>query len=170
MLRDMKRTQARRWSRVAFGAAILFFLMAIGGKIVTGDWPFDGSLELSVMCIAVGVVFRVLGMRRFAPLPDPSALLNQAFTVASSGRIDEAIAILNKAIQQNPQLWQALQYRGELYLALQNNTAAARDFAEAIRLAPDERHLHHLHERATSPAGAALDCETTPGIRDSEAR
>jgi tetratricopeptide (TPR) repeat protein len=170
MLIDMKRAQARRWSRVSFGAAILFLGMAVGGKILTGDWPFDGSLELSFVCVATGAVFHVLGMRRFASLPDPSALLNQAFTVASSGRIDGAIGILSKAIEENPQLWQAYQYRGELYLTLQNNTAAARDLTQAIRLAPEERHLYELRDRATGPAGAALDFGTRPASRDSEVR
>ena len=166
----MKRAQARRWSRVSVGAAILFLGMAAGGRILTGNWPFDGSLELSFVCIAVGAVFHVLGMRRFATLPDPSALLNQAFTVASSGRVDGAIEILSKTIAENPQLWQAYQYRGELYLTLRDNTAAVRDFTDAIRLAPGERHLYELRERAIDTAGAALDFGTTPEIRDSEVR
>ncbi|HWC98847.1 MAG TPA: hypothetical protein VG456_18935 [Candidatus Sulfopaludibacter sp.] len=150
----LKRAQARRLSRVAFGSAILFFVMALGGRILAGAWPFEGSLELSLVCLALGVLFHVAGMPRFAALPDPSSLLNQAFRVASTGRIDGAIGILSKALEENPNLWQAYQYRGELFMALQNYSAAAKDFADAIRLAPEEQHLYELRDRATAPGGA----------------
>ena len=88
-------------------------------------------------------------------MPDPAVLLEEAFELARSGQIDDAVALLTRAIRQSPHLWQAFQYRGELYLAQQNFAAAAQDFSEAIRLAPEEQHLYSLRDRANGPAGAA---------------
>jgi Flp pilus assembly protein TadD len=51
-------------------------------------------------------------------------------------------------------LWQAYQYRGELYLQQGGQTDAARqDFSEAIRLAPTEPHLYLLRGRVYSLMG-----------------
>jgi tetratricopeptide (TPR) repeat protein len=152
---------------LAFGFAVLFLGMALGSKLLVGVWPFDGALELTVVCVVLGILFHVLGMRRVATSPDPSALLNQAFTVASAGSIDGAIGILSKAISENPQLWQAFQYRGELYMSVQNYSAAVSDFNRAIRLAPEERHLNDLLDRAKEQDGGASDFGTTPASHDS---
>jgi tetratricopeptide (TPR) repeat protein len=152
---EVMRLRARHWSRTAFAMAVLFAAMAVGSRIVLGVWPFDGSLEISVVCVAVGAYFHITSRRRAAALPDPAMLLHQAFELARSGRIDDAVALLTRAILQNPHLWQALQYRGELYLVQQNFAGAAQDFSEAIRLAPQEQHLYSLRERANGPAGAA---------------
>jgi tetratricopeptide (TPR) repeat protein len=152
---EIMRLRARHWSRTAFAMAALFAAMAVGSRIVLGTWPFDGSLEISAVCLAVGAYFHITGRRQKPALPDPAVLLDQAFELARSGRIDDAVALLTRAIRSSPHLWQALQYRGELYLAQQNLPAAAADFSEAIRLAPDEQHLYTLRERASGPAGAA---------------
>ena len=166
----MKRAQARRLSRVANAVALLFLGMATGSKVLTGNWPFDGAIELAVACVAAGAVFQIAGMRRFSALPDPSSLLNDAIYLASNGRIDRAISVLGKTIGENPALWQAYQYRGELYLSLGNNTSALRDFDEAIRLTPGEPHLYELRRRATAPDDAISGCGTIPEIRDSEVK
>ena len=148
------RSRARHWSRTAFAMAILFAAMAVGSRLLTGTWPFDGALELSCVCVVFGAYFYIAGRRRIVAIPDPAVLLDQAFQLASSGEIDKAIALLSKAIRQNSQLWQALQYRGELYLLQQNSQAAANDFSQAIRLAPQEQHLYTLREKATGLGGA----------------
>ncbi len=152
---EVMRLRARHWSRTAFAMAVLFAAMAVGSKMILGVWPFDGSLEISIICVLVGAYFHIASRRRTAAMPDPAVLLEEAFELARSGRIDDAIALLTRAIRQSPHLWQAFQYRGELYLAQQNFAAASQDFSEAIRLAPGEQHLYSLRDRANGPAGAA---------------
>ncbi len=141
------RSRARHWSRTALGIAILFAVMAVSSRIFTGAWPFDGALELSAICLAVSGYFHIMALRRRS-LPDPSLLLDEAFQQAQAGRVEEAIALLSTVIRQNPQLWQAFQYRGELYLLRQEFPKAAADFDQAIRLAPDEKHLYTLRQHA----------------------
>ena len=51
-------------------------------------------------------------------------------------------------------MWQAYQYRGELYLRQADLTGAARDdFSAALRLAPGEPHLYVLRGRAYTLLG-----------------
>ena len=87
--------------------------------------------------------------RRHGARPDPATLLDQAHQLATEGRVDRAIALLTRTIRQSPKLWQAYQYRGELQLRLGEHELAARDFSDAIQLAPDEPHLHRLLEQAS---------------------
>jgi tetratricopeptide (TPR) repeat protein len=148
------RSRARHWSRTAFVLAVLFGAMAAGSRLILGAWPFDGALELSLLCAGLGAYFHILS-RRHRSLADPAVLLDEAIQLNASGRVGDAIALLTKAIRQSPQLWQAFQYRGELYLLQQNYAAATQDFSEAIRLAPQEQHLYLLREQASGPAGAA---------------
>jgi Flp pilus assembly protein TadD len=76
-------------------------------------------------------------------------MLDQASQLASSGRIDRAIARLTKTIRLSPKLWQAYQYRGELYIRRGDAVAlAVQDFSEAIRLAPNEPQLYLLRGQA----------------------
>jgi len=86
-------------------------------------------------------------------MPDPATMLDQAIQLASSGQIDPAIALLTETIRLSPQVWQAFQYRGELYLRQQSFEAALRDLNEAIRLAPEEPHLYILRGQAHSLLG-----------------
>ena len=151
LLRDYgtMRSRARRWRRTAFLLALIFGGMAVGGRFLLGGWPFDGAPELPVICLAAGAYFHILS-RRFPTLPDPTERMQGALQMAAQGRIEDAIAGLSDAIAQSPSLWQAFQYRGELYLLQQNGTAAAADFEAAIRLAPREQHLYGLREQARS--------------------
>ena len=80
-------------------------------------------------------------------------MLDQAIQLASSGQIDPAIALLTETIRLSPQLWQAFQYRGELYLRQQSFDAALQDLNEAIRLAPEEPHLYILRGHVHSLLG-----------------
>jgi Flp pilus assembly protein TadD len=80
--------------------------------------------------------------------------LEQAGQRASAGQSDEAIALLTEEIRLSPQVWQAFQYRGELYLRQGGKVdAALQDFSEAIRLAPREPHLYLLRGHVYSLLG-----------------
>ncbi len=164
------RSRARHWSRTALAMAVLFGVLALGSKILLGTWPFDGAPELSIVCLVVAAYFHIGSRHRVAALPDPAVLLDQAFHLVSAGQVDDAIALLTGAVHLSPHLWQAFQYRGELYLLQQNAETAARDFSEAIRLAPQEQHLYTLRDRANGAIGAASGFETIPESHDSGGR
>jgi tetratricopeptide (TPR) repeat protein len=133
--------------------AFLFASMPAAGKLFLGVWGFDGAAEIACLCLLLGVYFHIAGRRSGPPVPDPATMLDQAIQLASSGQIDAAIALLTKTIRLSPQLWQAFQYRGELYLRQQSFDAALQDLNEAIRLAPEEPHLHTLRGQAQSLLG-----------------
>jgi len=140
---------ARRWSRAAWALALVFGSLPIVGRLVQGDWEFVSAAEIAIILLIAGAYFHVRS-RRFATKPDPATLLALAGQLAASGRSDKAIALLTRTIRQSPKLWQAYQYRGELRLRLGEFDRAAQDFADAIRLAPEEPHLHLLLERASA--------------------
>ena len=134
--------------------ALLFAVLPVGGKLLLGIWGFGGAIEIACFFAILGAYFHFISRRRLAAIPDPATMLGQASELAAAGRIDRAIALLTKTIRQSPRLWQAFQYRGELYLRLGDAVAPAiRDFSEAIRLAPEERHLYLLRGHAYSLAG-----------------
>jgi tetratricopeptide (TPR) repeat protein len=137
----------RQWSRTAFALALVFGSFPLVGRLVLGDWEFTGSFELACLLAIFGTYLR-LRERRHSSNPDPATLLDQASRLADEGRIDRAIALLSRTIRQSPRLWQAYQYRGELQLRIGAHELAAHDFAEAIRLAPEEAHLQRLLEQA----------------------
>jgi cytochrome c-type biogenesis protein CcmH/NrfG len=139
---------ARQWSRAAWALAVLFGSLPVAGRLVLGSWEFVSAGEIACFLLLTGLYFHVRS-RRYATKPDPATLLDQANRLAASGRPDRALAVLTKTIRQSPKLWQAYQYRGELRLRLGDRLLAAEDFADAIRLAPDEPHLHVLLEEAS---------------------
>jgi cytochrome c-type biogenesis protein CcmH/NrfG len=138
---------AREWSRAALALAVLFGSLPVVGRLVEGDWEFVTAAELACIFLILGAYFHVRS-RRYPAKPDPATLLDQANRLASDGRMDRAVALLTRTIRESPGLWQAYQYRGELRLRLGEFALAEQDFAEAIRLAPDEPHLHRLLEQA----------------------
>ncbi len=142
---------ARQWSRAAWALALLFGSLPVMGRLVLGDWEFWSAAEISCLLLLAGAYFHFRS-RRYATTPDPATLLDQANRFASSGRIDRAVRLLTKTIRQSPKLWQAYQYRGELRLRLGEFALAAQDFSDAIRLAPDEPHLHVLLDQAAALA------------------
>ena len=147
------RSRARQWSRTAFAMAAVFGTLPLASRIFLGGWGFDGAAEIGCLCLFVGVYFHIVS-RRFPAVPDPATILERAGEQASAGRGDRAIALLTEGIRLSPQLWQAFQYRGELYLRQRNQMAAAiQDFSEAIRLAPQEAHLYLLRGHAYSLRG-----------------
>jgi tetratricopeptide (TPR) repeat protein len=137
----------RQWSRTAWALAIVFASFPIAGRLILGDWEFAGSGEFACLLAIAGLYLR-FRERRHQARPDPAILLDQAQRLAGEGRSDRAIAMLSRTIRQSPRLWQAYQYRGELRLRLGESDMAAQDFAEAIRLAPEEQHLHVLLAQA----------------------
>jgi tetratricopeptide (TPR) repeat protein len=151
--RQPYRQRARQWSRMAWAMALLFASMPAASRLFLGVWGFDGAAEIACLCLFLGTYFHIAGRRGGPPIPDPAAMLDQAIHLASSGRIDAAIALLTKTIRLSPQLWQAFQYRAELYLRQQSFDAALRDLNEAIRLAPEEPHLYTLRSQAHSLPG-----------------
>ena len=138
---------ARQWSRAAWGLALLFASLPLMGRLVMGDWEFVAAGEVACLLLLVGVYFQVRS-RRHQTKPDPATLLDLANQLAVNGRIDKAITLLTKTIRQNPRLWQAYQYRGQLRMRNGEFALAAADFSGAIRIAPDEAHLHTLLEEA----------------------
>jgi tetratricopeptide (TPR) repeat protein len=139
---------ARQWSRAAWALALLFGSLPLVGRLVLGSWEFVSAGEIASLLLLAGAYFHVRS-RRFATRPDPATLLEHANRLAAGGRSDRALAVLTKTIGQSPKLWQAYQYRGELRLRLGDRLLAAEDFSDAIRLAPEEPHLHLLLEEAT---------------------
>jgi Flp pilus assembly protein TadD len=127
--------------------AVVFGSLPLASRIFLGSWEFDGAAGIGCLCLLVGAYFHIVS-RRFPAVPDPATILERAGQRASEGRSDRAIALLTEGIRLSPQLWQAFQYRGELYLRQGNQEAALRDFSEAIRLAPGEPHLYVLRGNA----------------------
>jgi len=142
--------------------------LAVAGRLWLGDWAFEGAPELACLLLVAGSYFRIVS-RRYSAMPDPASLLELASQEAASGRIDRAIERLTETIRWSPHLWQALQYRGELYLRQGERVEAAiEDFSEAIRLAPGEAHLYVLRGRAYGMLGddecARRDQDTAAGL------
>jgi tetratricopeptide (TPR) repeat protein len=147
------RLRAREWSRTAFAMAAVFGSLPLASRIFLGGWGFDGAGEIGCLCLIAGIYFYIVS-RRFPAVPDPASILERAGQRASAGRGDQAIALLTEGIRLSPQLWQAFQYRGELYLQQGYQAEAAlQDFSEAIRLAPEEAHLYLLRAHAYSLLG-----------------
>lgn len=137
------RREDSRWSRTALGLALLFASLPVAGRLLLGEWEFPDATLLSVLCILAAAYLYVRG-RRFRAAPDPAALLDQSIQLAASGQSGEAIALLTEAIRVSPRLWQAYQYRGEVYLERGSVDEALKDFDQAIGLAPEEAHIRVL--------------------------
>jgi Flp pilus assembly protein TadD len=102
-------------------------------------------------------------------LRDSAALLERAMRLGSSGKREQAVALLTEAIRLSPKLWQAYQHRGSIYLEQPARAGEAlRDFTEAIRLAPEEGQLYLLRGQAYSLMGqeapARADLETAAAL------
>jgi len=133
---------------------LLFGSLPLASRLFLGGWEFTGAGEISCLLLILGTYFGLVSRRMPPAVPDPATMLDQASVLASSGRIDRAVKLLTKTIRLSPQLWQAFQYRGELYIRQGNAVAlAVRDFSEAIRLAPTEPHLYLLRAHAHSLLG-----------------
>ena len=127
---------------------LLFGSLPLAGRLLLGTWGFPGAVEAACLCLIAAIYLHVLGRRRHRTVPDAAAMMDLALQLAASGQTAEGIAVLTEAIRLNPRVWQAFQYRGELYLRLGRAEAALRDFMEAIGLAPEEPHLRFLRDQA----------------------
>ena len=143
----MNRARTRRWSRTAFALAALFASFPIAGRLILGEWAFEGAGGIAGLWLIVGAYLYVL-VQRMPKVEDGAALLDEAIHLASSGDPQRAAKVLDRAIEENPWLWQAYQYRGELRLAEGNPEKAIEDFEKAIEIAPAEPHLYELRSRA----------------------
>lgn len=143
----MPRSRLRQWSRTAFALAALFASFPVVGRLVLGEWAFEGATGLACLWLAIGA-YLYIRSRRVKQAPDPAALLDDAIQLVAAGDHERAIAILDRIIAQNAWFWQALQCRGEVRLQLGQVSAALDDFDEAIRLAPGEPHLLELRAHA----------------------
>ncbi|MCX6631869.1 MAG: hypothetical protein NTW28_30030 [Candidatus Solibacter sp.] len=142
--------------------AVVFGSLPLASRIFLGGWGFDGAAEIGCLCLLMGAYFHIAS-RRFAAVPDPATILERAAEHASAGRDHQAIALLTEGIRLSPQLWQAFQYRGELYLRHGDQMEAAlRDFSEAIRLGPQEPHLYllraHVYSLLGDESSSRTDC------------
>lgn len=148
--------------------AVVFGSLPLASRIFLGGWGFDGAAEIGGLCLLVGAYFHLVS-RRFAAVPDPATILERAGQRASEGRGDQAIALLTEGIRLSPQLWQAFQYRGELYLRQGGQMEAAlRDFSEAIRLGPREPHLYllraHVYGLLGDETSSRSDCQRAAAL------
>jgi tetratricopeptide (TPR) repeat protein len=143
----VNRARAYRWSRTAFALAALFASFPIVGRVILGEWAFEGAGGIAGLWLIVGAYLYVRA-RRMPKVEDGAALLDEAIRLASAGDGERAMRVLDRAIRENPWLWQAYQYRGELRLASGPTEKAIEDFERAIEIAPEEPHLHELRRRA----------------------
>jgi tetratricopeptide (TPR) repeat protein len=143
----VNRGRTYRWSRTAFALAALFASFPIVGRLILGEWAFEGAGGIAGLWLIVGSYLYVRA-RRMAKVEDGAALLDEAIHLASSGDVGRALRVLDRAIRENPTLWQAYQYRGEMRLASGATDKAIEDFEKAIEIAPEEPHLYELRNRA----------------------
>jgi tetratricopeptide (TPR) repeat protein len=159
----------RQWSRTLWAMALLFGSLPIAGRLAWGNWEFGAAAGIGFLCAVLGAYLHVLGRPAFHPLPDDAEILNRALELAAAGEGDQAIALLTNTIRTSPRLWQAFQYRGQLYLwRPDSHRAAIQDFNEAIRLAPHEAHLYFLRAQAwellDNQASAGVDYEIAAAL------
>jgi hypothetical protein len=123
-----------QWRRTAFALAALFGSLPLASRLLLGFWSFEGAGGIAVLWAIAGCYLH-LASRRFRTLPDPATLMAEAHELALQGLRDEAIARLTEAIRLSPRLWQAYEYRGQLYLLDESDQdRAVSDFAAARRL------------------------------------
>jgi tetratricopeptide (TPR) repeat protein len=141
------RVRARQWSRTAFTLAALFASLPVASRVFLGSWSFEEAGGIAFLCLLLGAYWHVVAQRHKV-LHDPATRLEEAMEAARAGELERAIALLTREIRLSPDLWQAHQYRGELYLMIDCAGAALTDFDAAIALAPEETHLRELRARA----------------------
>src|SRR4051812_43729467 len=139
--------RARQWSRTAFALAALFASFPIAGRLLLGEWTFEGATGVAGLWLAAGVYLHIRS-RRLAEVPDPAAILDEALQLFAAGEAERAFGLLDRAIEESPRFWQAYQYRGVARVQGGDISGGLADFDEAIRLAPGESHLLELRQQA----------------------
>ena len=159
-------SQARRWCRAALALAFLFASLPLAGKLLFGGWGFDDAAGIAFLCLAAAAYLYFVARTGRPSIPDPAAALDVALRQAAAGETARGLAQLDEILRQNPGLWQAWQYRGQMRLAEPEAAEAAlADFTEAIRLAPGEPHLYVLRSHAFTLLGARFARSRRSGNR-----
>jgi Tfp pilus assembly protein PilF len=144
--------------------------MPVAGKILLGVWEFHEATAIAVICFTIAVYLYLINRGRMRTIPDGAEMMDRALQLAASGKIAKASSLLTKALSLDPKLWQAFQYRGELRVSQGDYRGGVDDFSEAIRLAPQERHLYLLRAEVYRTMGkespAQHDYETASRLRD----
>lgn len=126
--------------------------MPVAGRIILGVWEFHEAAAIAIICFAAAVYLYIKGRKRLVPLPDGAAMIDRARKLGASGKAPKAIAVLTDALSLDPKLWQALECRAQLHLSRGDYSKALEDLSEAIRVAPEERHLYLLWAEASRVA------------------
>jgi tetratricopeptide (TPR) repeat protein len=146
------RQEFRKWSRTAVAIGALFASLPLAGRLLFGVWGFPQAVGISVISFTVAVYLYARSVGRLG-IPDAAVMLDRAQQLVSSGRVPKAISVLTQTIRLNPNLWQAYEYRGRLRVREGDYFAALEDLSEAIRLAPQERHLYFLRAQVYDNVG-----------------
>jgi tetratricopeptide (TPR) repeat protein len=154
----VNRARARQWSRTAFALAALFASFPIAGRLLLGEWAFDGATGIACLWLAAGAYLHIRATRVHT-LADPAALVDDAMQLARLGDIRRAFRVLDRAIAENPRFWQALQCRAEVRLHLGDTGAAVVDLDRAIGIAPEEAHLRELRAYAEGRRSGVPEAE-----------
>lgn len=136
-------TRLRQWSRTSFALAALFASFPLAGRLILGEWSFEGATGIAGLWLAVGS-YLYIRSRRVKALRDPAVMVDDALQLVGAGDTRRGLAVLDRAIAENPRFWQAYQCRGEVRAQLGDLKEALADLDEAIRMAPDESHLREL--------------------------
>ena len=100
-----------------------------------------------------------------AKAPAPAKKINvadynrQARDLTNQGRYEDALDLLNQALDQSPKYAQAFNARGFVHLLMLNYTQAVADFSEAIRLKPDYANAFHNRAVALRKLSKTTDAE-----------
>jgi tetratricopeptide (TPR) repeat protein len=145
--------------------ALVFGSLPLASRLLLGSWGFDGATAIACLCLVAAAYLYLAGRASRPPIPDSAALLGEAIRVAALGETAQGIALLNEAFRQNPRLWQAREYRGQIRLGESAAAESAlQDFTDAIRLAPAEPHLYilrsHVYTLLGREAAARADLDT----------
>ena len=139
----MPRSRLQQLSRTAYALAALFASFPIAGRLILGEWAFEGASGIAGLFLTAAVYLHIRS-RRMRTSPDPALMLDEAIEHVRAGETQRALRLLNRTIAENPWFWQAYQRRGELHLLLGEIAAATADLDDALRLAPDELQLQEL--------------------------
>ena len=149
--------RARQWCRAALALAVVFASLPLAAKVALGSWRFDDALDIAGLCLFAGGYFYFVGRDRRPQTLDSAVILDKALRFAARGATRRGLALLDEALQLDPTLWQAWEYRGQIHLAEPGGAESAfEDFTEAIRLAPEEAHLYILRSHASTMLGQEM--------------
>jgi Flp pilus assembly protein TadD len=135
----------------------------VASRLLLGVWGFPQAAGMSIISFTVAIYLYARSLGRRSRIPDGAAMLDRAQALVSSGKVSKAISVLTQTIRLDPNLWQAYEYRGRLRVREGDYWEALEDLSEAIRLAPEERHLYFLRAQVYGNLG-----ENTLAQRDYE--